>query len=133
MANAPPARSGELADRAEKTMVSVDALTAHLQETTLPSADEMLVKVNKLLDDTEGMVTDLKAILQQLQDRNTVAGQMLYDPEMAKQLDKTLDNLNVTLDHIRTKKIYVTMTLTKPQRVFSEEPVEIDGVKVEDK
>jgi ABC-type transporter Mla subunit MlaD len=123
----------QLAAKAEKTMGNVDELTAHLTNKTLPNADEMLGKVNKMLDDTEGMVNDLKAILEQMQDKNTIAGQILYDPGMAKQLDQTLDNLNLTLDHIRTKKIYVTMTLSKGQKVFSEEPIEVNGEKVEQK
>jgi hypothetical protein len=38
--------------------------------------------------------------------------------------------LNLTLEHIRTKKIFVTMTLSKQQKVFSEEPVEVNGQKV---
>lgn len=111
----------QLATRAEETMVSVNKLADRLGEKTLPNAEELIGKVNKMLDDTEGMVKDLKGLLVQMKDKNTIVGQLFYDPAFSQQVDKTLDNLNVTLDHIRTKKIYVTMTLSKGQRLFKED------------
>lgn len=119
-----------LADKADQTMQSVVKLTDRLSDRTLPDAERMIAQVTKLLDDSEGMVKDLQGLLRQLQDRSTVAGRLLYDPAMAKDLDYTLDNLNLTLDHIRTKKIFVTMTLNKRQKVFDEEPIRINGEKV---
>lgn len=121
----------QLADHADQTMNSVNRLTDRLADKTLPDAEKMIGQVTKLLDDSEGMVKDLQDLLRQLKDRNTVAGRLLYDPAMAKDLDYTLDNLNLTLDHIRTKKIFVTMTLNKRQKVFDEEPIKIKGEKVD--
>ncbi len=120
-----------LADKAETSLNSITLLTDQISAKTLPKADSMLSKVNDMLGESEGMIDDLKKILKQLQDRNTLAGQLLYDPAFAKQVDGSLKNLDLTLDHIRTKKIYVTMTLGKKQKVFSEDPVEVLGEKVE--
>jgi phospholipid/cholesterol/gamma-HCH transport system substrate-binding protein len=121
----------QLATRADATLGSINTLTDRLSTKTLPDAEKMIGQVSKLLDDSEGMIKDLEGLLKQLQDRNTVAGKLLYDPAMAKDLDFTLDNLNLTLEHIRTKKIFVTMTLSKRQKVFDETPVKINGEKVD--
>jgi phospholipid/cholesterol/gamma-HCH transport system substrate-binding protein len=111
-----------LAEQAESSLTSITKLTDHIGDKTLPKADSMMAKVNDMLGDSEGMIADVKKILKQFQDRSTLAGQLLYDPAFAQQVDGTLKNLDKTLDHIRTKKIFVTMTLSKGQRVFSEEP-----------
>jgi phospholipid/cholesterol/gamma-HCH transport system substrate-binding protein len=119
-----------LADKAENSLNSITKLTDHISERTLPKADSLMSQVNDMLGNSEGMIDDVKKILKQFQDRSTLAGQLLYDPKFAQQVDGTLKNLDKTLDHIRTKKIYVTMTLSKGQKVFSEEPIEVDGEKV---
>ena len=112
----------QLATKAEESLDKITALTDKIGDKTLPLADSMLLKVNDMLGDSEGMIDDVKKLLKQFQDRSTLAGQLLYDPKFAQQVDGTLKNLDKTLDHIRTKKIYVTMTLSKGQRIFSEEP-----------
>jgi phospholipid/cholesterol/gamma-HCH transport system substrate-binding protein len=111
----------QLADKAESSLNSITKLTDQISERTLPQADSLMAKVNDMLGDSEGMIDDVKKILKQFQDKSTLAGQLLYDPEFANQVDGTLKNLDKTLDHIRTKKIYVTMTLAKGQREFPEE------------
>ncbi len=122
-----------LADKAETSLNSITTLTDHINAQTLPKADSMMAQVSDMLGNSEGMIGDVKKILKQFQDRSTLAGQLLYDPAFAKQVDGTLKNLDKTLDHIRTKKIYVTMTLSKGQKVFTEEPIEVNGEKVEQK
>jgi phospholipid/cholesterol/gamma-HCH transport system substrate-binding protein len=119
-----------LAAKAETSLTSITALTDHINDKTMPQADSMMTKVNDMLGDSEGMIADVKKILKQFQDRSTLAGQLLYDPAFAQQVDGTLKNLDKTLDHIRTKKIYVTMTLSKGQKVFTEDPIEVNGEKV---
>ncbi len=120
----------QLAEKAETSLNSITKLTDQISEKTLPKADSMMAKVNDMLGDSEGMIDDVKKILKQFQDRSTLAGQLLYDPAFADQVDGTLKNLDKTLDHIRTKKIYVTMTLSKGQKVFTEDPIEVNGEKV---
>lgn len=113
-----------LATKAEQSLDAITRLTDQVSDRTLPKADSLMDQVNRLLGDSEGMIDDVKKLLKQVQDRSTLAGQLLYDPAFAQQVDGTLKNLDKTLDHIRTKKIYVTMTLSKGQKVFSEEPVD---------
>jgi phospholipid/cholesterol/gamma-HCH transport system substrate-binding protein len=120
----------KLAAKADETLASVTQLTEQLNDKTLPKADKLIDKVLTMLDDAEGMITSLKKLVKQLENETTVAGRILHDPQMAIDLDNTLKNLDVTLEHIRTKKIYVVMTTSKKQKVFDEEPVEINGEKV---
>jgi phospholipid/cholesterol/gamma-HCH transport system substrate-binding protein len=114
----------QLAEKAESSLNSITQLTDQISQKTLTKADSIMTQVNGMLGDSEGMIDDVKKILKQFQDRTTLAGQLLYDPAFAQQVDGTLKNLDKTLDHIRTKKIYVTMTLSKGQKVFSEEPID---------
>lgn len=112
----------QLAEKAENSLSSITQLTDQISAKTLPKADSMMAQVSDMLGSSEGMIDDVKKILKQFQDRSTLAGQLLYDPAFAQQVDGTLKNLDKTLDHIRTKKIYVTMTLSKGQRLFDEQP-----------
>ncbi|MEM7039376.1 MAG: MlaD family protein, partial [Bacteroidota bacterium] len=110
-----------LAGKADQTLDAVTNLTNKVSNQTLPEADNMLKKVTGMLDDAESMMTTVRDLVKQMQDPTTVAGRILYDPQMSKDLDFTLDQLNKTLEHLRTKKVYVTMTLGKKQRKFKEE------------
>lgn len=121
----------QLSAKAEESLTSITRLTDRLGSKTLPNADSLMNQVSGMLGDSEGMIKDMSDLLKQLKNRETFAGQVLYDPSFADQLDHSLKTLDKTLDHIRTKKIYVTMTLSKGQKVFTEEPVEVLGEKVE--
>ena len=120
----------QLTSKAEESLNSITKLTDQISDKTLPNADSLMNQVSGMLGDSEGMIQDMSDLLKQLKNRETFAGQMLYDPAFADQIDHSLKTLDKTLDHIRTKKIYVTMTLSKGQKVFTEEPIEIEGEKV---
>ncbi|MFM2375964.1 MAG: hypothetical protein RLZZ165_1061 [Bacteroidota bacterium] len=119
-----------LAEKAGQSLDAITHLSGRISDRTLPKADSMMDQLNEMLAESEGMMDDVKGLLKALQDRSTLAGQLLYGPEFAQTVDATLKNLDKTLDHIRTKKIYVTMTLSKGQKVFSEEPTKINGETV---
>lgn len=119
-----------LASKADKSLGAITDLTDQIGDRTLPKADTMLDRITTMLDDAEGMIESLKKLVEQLEDETTVAGKLLYDPQLAEDLEHTVDNLNETLDHIRTKKIYVVMTTSKKQKVFNEKPVKINGEPV---
>ncbi len=109
-----------LADNADSILISFGDLADNINEKTLPSVDNTLGQISRILTDANVLVETLKDLTSQMQDQTTVAGRFLYDPELTKELDSTLNNLNVTLEHLRTKKIHVRMSLTKKQRLFEE-------------
>lgn len=109
-----------LADNADSTLQTFGDLADNINDNTLPAVTKALDEVTEMLNDAEGLVETLKDLTKQMQDPTTLAGKILYDPELAQDLDKTLDNLNVTLDHIRTKKVHVSMHLSKKARKFEE-------------
>lgn len=116
-----------LADNADSTLNSFGELADNINESTLPVVDKTLDQISGMLEDAEGLVETLKDLTKQMQDQTTVAGRILYDPELATELDETLENLNITLDHFRTKKIHVRMSLSKKQRLFEEKAEEEKG------
>ena len=109
-----------LAANADSTLNSFGDLADNINEKTLPAVDKALEQITAMLDDADGLMQTLEDLTKQMQDPTTLAGKILYDPQLAQDLDMTLDNLNVTLDHIRTKKIHVRMSLTRKQRLFDE-------------
>ena len=115
------ARINLLADNADRTLGSFEKLADNISDKTLPSVDKTLDQIGGMLDDAEEMVVVLKDLTKQMQNQNTLAGKILYDPELANDFDNTLDNLNTTLNHLRTKKIHVRMSLSKKQRFFKDE------------
>lgn len=110
-----------IAAKADEAMGAVTTLSHRLEDKTLPNADSLMAQIGGALTEVEGFMDDFREILNTMKQKNTVAGKLLYDPAFAKQLDKTVENLDKTLTHIRTKKIFVTMTLSKKQKRFSEE------------
>lgn len=112
-----------MATRADEAMGTVTALSEKLQGKTLPGADSLMAQVGDALNSVEGMMGDFRTILTSLKGDETAAGKFINDPKFAQQLQETVENLDKTLTHIRTKKIFVTMTLSKKQRLFDETPV----------
>lgn len=109
-----------LAENADRTLNSFGNLADKVSDRTLPAVDSVLAQIDDMLDEAEDMVVVLKDLMNQMQDQRTVAGKLLYDPQLAEDLDFTMDNLNQTLDHLRTKKIHVRMSLSKKPRLFEE-------------
>jgi len=118
------ARINDLADNADKTLTSFGDLADKVSEKTLPSIDQTLDQIGGLLDDAGEMVEVLSDLTKQMKNQNTLAGKILYDEALAEDFEFTLDNLNETLEHLRTKKIHVRMSLSKKQRIF---PDEVEG------
>lgn len=111
-----------MATRADEAMGTVTSLSEKLQASTLPGADSLMSQVSGALGSVENMMDDFRSILTSLKGDETAAGKFINDPEFARQLQETVENLDKTLTHIRTKKIFVTMTLSKKQRLFDETP-----------
>lgn len=114
------ANVNQLAGKAETTLDAVTSLTNKVSDKTLPEMDKLVAQALKMLTESEDMITTLRDLMKQMQNQSTVAGKFLYDPEFANEMDHTIDNLNTTLDHIRTKKIYVVLSLGKKQKKFEE-------------
>lgn len=110
----------KLAINADSTLNSFGNLADNINDNTLPAVDSALDQITGMLKDAEDLVLVLKDLAKQMQNPETLAGKILYDPEMATDLDTTLNKLNRTLDHIRTKKIHVRMSLSKKPRRFEE-------------
>lgn len=103
----------KLGKKADQALSSVTALSDKVQASTLPKADHLMDELLVTLDQTEEVITGVRDLLTQLKDTRTTAGRLIYDPELNKELDFTIDNFNKTLDHLRTKKVMITFTLSK--------------------
>jgi len=114
-------RINALADNADETLTSFGDLADKVSEKTLPSIDNTLDQIGGLLDDADELMGVLTDLTKQMKNQKTLAGKILYDEALAEEFDFTLDNLNQTLEHLRTKKIHVRMSLSKKQRIFPED------------
>ena len=84
-----------------------------IRSETLPKADSLLNKFLSGMDQAETTLTQLQTLLSQLQNPDLLAGKLLTDPQMVQKLDYTLDNLNKTMEHVRTKRLLVGL---KPKK-----------------
>jgi len=105
---------------ANASLVQINTLTKNISSSTLPKADSSLEKIYRLLDHTDEVLTAASDLLDQAQNPQTAVGYLLKDPDGAQLLDSTLINLNRTLDHLRTKKVHVAMSLSHKKRTFKE-------------
>ena len=110
----------ELSKKADSTMETFNDIAGHIEGTTLPKSDSLITTMVSMLDQTEVMLTSVEEMLEKMKDENTAAGKMLYDDTFAATIDSTLRNLNKTLEHVRNKKLHVTMSLSGKQKVFEE-------------
>ncbi len=109
-----------LAQTADASLNQITSLTGKLAEQTLPRADSMLEQMYQLLGYTDEILSAATSLLDDFQNPNTAIGYLLNDPEGGPLLDSALHNLNRTLDHIRTKKLHVAMSLRHKKRTFDE-------------
>ena len=104
-----------LAVNIDSTFEVVEGLIQKIDNNTLPKVDDVFTKANSLLSDADKMMGDLESVTEKLKGKKTVVGKLLNDEVYARELDQTIENLNKTLTHIRTKKIYVHMSLRRKQ------------------
>lgn len=109
-----------LAQTADASLNQINTMAANIEQTTLPKADSMLEKLFVMLDHTDGILSAAAELLDDVQNPNTALGYLINDPQGGPLLDSTLHNLNRTLDHIRTKKLHVAMSLRHKKRTFEE-------------
>lgn len=115
------ARINELADNADRTLNSFGDLADKVSDKTLPSVDQTLEQMNTLLKEADEMVDVLSDLTKQMKNQSTLAGKILYDEEMALKFDDALFNLIKTMEHVRTKKIHVSMAIGKKQKIYPED------------
>ena len=109
-----------LADNASGTLDRLDKIAMKIEDKTLPSTDSLIVSATGMMEEAEKMIVSANELLAQLQNEKTPAGRLLYDEELALKMDSTLANLNKTLDHLRRKKIHVSMSLSGKPKEYEE-------------
>jgi phospholipid/cholesterol/gamma-HCH transport system substrate-binding protein len=109
-----------LAQTADASFNQINTMAVNIEQTTLPKADSMLQKLFVMLDHTDNILSAATELLDDVQNPNTALGYLINDPQGGPLLDSTLHNLNRTLDHIRTKKLHVAMSLRHKKRTFEE-------------
>ncbi|MCB9233063.1 MAG: MCE family protein [Bacteroidia bacterium] len=114
-------KMNDLADEAKLTMEDVRSISQGVKENSLPKADSLMGSLAEMLKQTEGLMVSVEELLAQSKDKNTLMGKVLYDEKFASDLDETVKNLNKTLEHLRTKRIHVSMTLSGKQKLYEEE------------
>jgi hypothetical protein len=109
-----------LAQTADASLDQINRLAGTIEQSTLPKADSTLERLYALLGHTDDVLSTATQLLDDMQNPNSAIGFLLNDPEGGPLLESALKNLNQTLDHIRTKKIHVAMSLRHKKRTFEE-------------
>ncbi len=69
-------------------------------DTTFNQLDSVLIQ-------SKNLITKLNESMEKIQNQETAINAMLFKEDFYKDIQKTLQNLNITLDHIREKRIRV--------------------------
>lgn len=109
-----------LAQTADASLDQINSLAGTIEKSTLPKADSTLERIYALLGHTDDVLSSAAKLLDDVKNPNSAIGFLLNDPEGGPLLENALHNLNKTLDHIRTKKIHVSMSLRHKKRTFEE-------------
>ena len=109
-----------LSNGANGAMNSFNNIATHIESKTLPQSDSLLQQLSGFLTQTESTLEEAKNMVAELKTGNSAAGKALFDPEFALKIDHAVDNLNKTLDHIRTNKLHVAMSLSHKNKEYRE-------------
>lgn len=96
-------------------MNQVNGLMERTEQKVLPKTDSIMQNVLVMLSKTDQTLQTVGEIINKLKEDETVIGKVLNDPEFLYKLDSTLNNVNLTLEFVRNKKIRVGFNLGEPK------------------
>jgi phospholipid/cholesterol/gamma-HCH transport system substrate-binding protein len=89
-----------------KTQKNFDELLIASQP-IIPKIDSVFFSMDSIIKQTKNLLVNFENILGDVQNRKTIAHGILFEEAFYQEIQKTLKNLNQTLDHIREKRIRV--------------------------
>lgn len=90
--------------KANELLITADSLIA---EVNIKQLYKDLEKGTALIARADSLITEISEISNSLQNKEVLAGRLLYDKELSKGLDTTLYHLNATLKQIHERKVIV--------------------------
>ena len=91
-------------ERANGILFTTDSLVSEID---IKRLYKDLDKVTALISRADSLINEVSGISKSLQNKEVLAGRLLYDKELSKGLDTTLFHLNQTLKQIHERKILV--------------------------
>ncbi len=93
--------------RADSALTRVEFVADSLNSAIGPRTDSLLNNLNHTLVRVDHLASMAEDIAQQLRNEESLAGRLISDPELSRQLDSTLYHLNETLKQIHREKVIV--------------------------
>ena len=97
----------------ERDFQQLSSSSQHIQTHTLPKADTVLSSMQVFLQQTEKTTEAVQALIIDIKKEEGMAGRMLYDTLFVRRIDSAMNELNHTLEFIRTKRIKVNAIIGK--------------------
>lgn len=111
----------------QQTLQQVNSITARVDDKTLNKTDSMMQQSIKLLEESitlmgqaEKSLLRADQLMTKFDSPNSMIGKAMNDPEFAILVDSTMRNFNNTLNHIRKKKIHVSMSASPKPKLYLE-------------
>ena len=102
----------KLSGTAKKFISSVEQFTSH--------ADTVLTDMEHFLSGGNQLIAEINTISSSLKSDSTLAGKLINSPEFADKMDSLVDELELTLKHIRNKKVHVSLSLSDKEKKSKE-------------
>ena len=94
----------------ENTSQNLDELLVS-SKPLVPKLDSTLFRLDSVLEQSHVLISQFKESVEEIRKNETAAHAFLFKKEFYQDIQKTLNNLNQTLDHIREKRIHVVVKL----------------------
>lgn len=111
---------GHLTQSADSALNAVTSLSTELHGSFLPKTTSTLENVDRSLAKADTLLVRMNQISGMLLNDSTFAGAMISDPSWEVRMDSAINNFNLTLEHLRTKKVHVQLSLSPKQKKFTE-------------
>lgn len=102
----------KLSGTTKKLISSVEQFTSH--------ADTVFTDMEHFLAGGNQLIVEINTISSYLKGDSTLAGKLMNSPEFANKMDSLLGELELTLKHIRNKKVHVSLSLRDKEKKIKE-------------
>lgn len=105
--------SDKMLGQSANLLNQVNGLIAKTESKTLPKTDSIMQQVIVMLDKTDKTLSTVEDIVGKLNQKETIVGKALNDPDFLEMMDSTLRNVNQTLEYVRKDRIKASVSLGK--------------------
>lgn len=113
-------QTDSLMNNASNSLKNIDNLVTNVDAKIIPKIDTLLSSTQSTMKKADKLLTSVDKLLNEVENKQTLAGKLIYDEKFAMKLDSTFTELNKTLKYVRNGKLHVAMSLSHKNKKYKE-------------